>query len=111
MIAETNVLTRQTYAKQKNPSVLITRYHVGVVILMVMVLLSGFGLVYMRDWGRQLFIQLESLQHQRDALYVEWGQLLLEQSTWATQARVQTIAVHELNMDYPQAKDIVMVKE
>lgn len=76
--------------------------------LMVAVLLSAFAVVYVKDLNRRLFLQYQDLQAQHNKLYVEWGKLLLEQSTWAAQQRVEYIAQTRLNMVIP--KKIIMIK-
>jgi cell division protein FtsL len=46
----------------------------------------------------------------RDDLDIEWGQLQLEQSTWATHGRVERLAHDELHMVIPQASDLRIVQ-
>ena len=46
----------------------------------------------------------------RDDLDIEWGQLQLEQSTWATHGRVERVARDELRMIIPQATDLRIVQ-
>ncbi|GAB4223704.1 MAG: hypothetical protein Tsb005_19480 [Gammaproteobacteria bacterium] len=75
----------------------------GLLLLIGMVLISAFLVVYVKDLDRRLFSQVQTEQQVRNKLQVEWGQLLLEQSTLATQARVQTIARDQLNMHSPDA--------
>ena len=53
---------------------------------------------------------LQALENQRNELQVEWGQLLLEQSSLVSQGRIEDIAVAELGMEIPAMKDIVVVK-
>ena len=47
--------------------------------------LSALALIYTKHESRKLFVELEALTHQRDQLNIEWGQLQIEQSTWASQ--------------------------
>ena len=79
-------------------------------LVVLLCLFSAIGVVYVRDSNRRMFTQLQLLQKNRDKLYVEWGQLLLEESTWATQARVQRIAMRKLNMQVPPPASIIMVR-
>lgn len=51
--------------------------------------------------ARKLFIALEQEQERAKALEVEWGQLRLEQSTWAMHGRVERIAAGRLQMRNP----------
>ena len=72
---------------------------------------SALGVIYVQDMNRMLYSQLQTLENTRDNLSVEWGQLLLEESTWATQARVAQIASQNLGMSIPEQNSIVMVKD
>ena len=77
--------------------------------LAVAVLVSAVALVEMQHRHRVLFIELQSLERDRDELDVEWGRLQLEQSTWATHERVQTLAREKLGLRVPPVEEIVLV--
>ena len=79
-------------------------------ILLVFLVLSAFSVIYIKDLNRRLFINYQTLQTTHDKLYEDWGKLLLEQSTWSTQARVQKIAAHRLSMNLPTAKEVVVLR-
>ena len=55
-----------------------------VVVFAVVCVMSAIALIYTKHESRKLFVELEALTHQRDELNIEWGQLQIEQSTWAT---------------------------
>ncbi len=82
-----------------------------VFVLTVAIMISSLSIVYVQAQNRLLFSQLSHLQKVRDNLHVEWWQLLLEQSTWSTQARVQQIAEQALNMTLPEQKNIIIVQQ
>jgi cell division protein FtsL len=82
---------------------------IGIILLTIAVLASALTVVYVKDLDRQLFSQLQTLQQTRESLHTEWGQLLLEQNTWAAPARVQSIAEQQLGMVMPTTKDVVLV--
>lgn len=82
---------------------------VNLVLLMVL-LMSAFTLIYIKDLNRRLFIQHQTLQATHDKLYEDWGSLLLEQSTWSRQARVQKIAEQRLEMSLPAANRVFVLK-
>ncbi len=87
-----------------------TRMRQGLVALLaVAVLASALGAVYTKHRSRQLFVGLEALKAERDDLNIEWGQLMLEQATWATPTRVELIARQRLEMTVPPADTIVIV--
>lgn len=53
--------------------------------------------------------QLEGLRRESADLQVQWGQFLLEQSTWASYSRVQSEAEQVLHMQVPAADKIIFV--
>lgn len=83
----------------------------GLSFLVSAIFVSALGDVYVQAMDRVYYGNLQQLQKARDDLSMQWGQLLLEQSTWSTQARVQGIAESRLNMLMPDQRTIVMVKE
>ena len=84
------------------------RFAIGVLWLAVLV--SALGVVYGKQQARNRFNDLQTLTTQRDDLDIEWGQLQLEQSTWATHGRVERIAHDELGMVNPQATEVRIVQ-
>jgi cell division protein FtsL len=82
---------------------------IGVPLLWLAVLGSAAGAVYCEHRARQLFIQLEGLNAQRDTLQIEWGQLQLEQSAWSSHAFVERVAGTRLHMATPPPQDIKVV--
>jgi cell division protein FtsL len=83
----------------------------GVVVLglWVAVLLSAAGAVLRVHRARELFVQLERLNRQRDNLEIEWGQLQLEQSAWSTHAFVERVASTRLRMTSPPPAEIELI--
>ena len=55
-------------------------------------------------------MQLEKLNRERDRLEIEWGQLQLEQSTWAAHARIEKVARERLHMKPPVAGQVLAVE-
>lgn len=82
-------------------------------ILVVMALLlaagSALGVVYSSYEARRLIAQHQQLLNDKNAMQVEWGQLLLEQSTWGSYNRVEQLAGTKLKMRVPSPNEIVMV--
>ncbi len=79
------------------------------VFMLVLVLISALGVVYVKHQSRKLFVELQALQQDRDELNIEWGKLLLELSTLATPTRVERIARDELGMKPPSPEKIIIV--
>jgi cell division protein FtsL len=59
--------------------------------------------------ARKLYVELQKEQEIARKLDVEWGQLQLEQSTWAMHARIEKIASGQLMMRVPPASRIQIV--
>ena len=78
-------------------------------LLWLAVLASAAGAIYCEHRARQLFIELEALNGQRDNLQIEWGQLQLEQSAWSSHAFVERVASARLHMATPPPQDIRVV--
>lgn len=68
------------------------------------------AMVYTIHESRKLFVELERLTHERDDLNIEWGQLQIEQSTWATHARIERVATDELALVRPTATEIYVIE-
>jgi cell division protein FtsL len=86
------------------------RTRVLIAVLWVAVLASALGVVYGKQEARNRFNELQKLTTQRDDLDIEWGQLQLEQSTWATHGRVEQVAHDDLGMVTPQTSDLRIVQ-
>jgi len=72
--------------------------------------LSAMALVYTKHESRRLFVELESLTDERDRLNIEWGQLQIEQSTWATHARIEKVATDDLSLVRPDSSEIFVIE-
>jgi len=71
---------------------------------------SAAGVVYSKHRARDLFVELEGLNTERDRLEMEWGQLQLEQSAWSTHAFVERVANARLKMSIPAPASVQIVK-
>ena len=78
-------------------------------LLGVSILATALSVVWVKHESRKLFATLQRLERMRDDLDVEWGQLQLEQSTWATDGRIESLVRKQLQMDLPRADEIVVV--
>lgn len=79
-------------------------------VLGVVLFASAVATVYVQHHRRMQFVELRKLERERDRLQVEWGQLKLEQSTWATHERIERLALEKLDLHTPPAADVVLVK-
>ena len=80
------------------------------VLLVAAVVGSAVAAADARHQARQRFIELQALNRARDELNIEWRQLQIERSTWATHARVEQLAREKLDMDVPSPADVEIVK-
>jgi cell division protein FtsL len=70
---------------------------------------SATGVIFSTHKSRHLLNDLHGLENQRNALQVEWGQLLLEQSSLVSQGRIENLAIAELGMKIPAVENVVVV--
>ncbi|ACT48913.1 cell division protein FtsL [Methylotenera mobilis] len=78
-------------------------------ILFFALIFSSLGLVDAQHQARKLYIELEHLNQTEKQYNQEYGQLQLEQSTWAMHSRIEQIATQQLQMQVPDAKRIQVV--
>jgi len=79
-------------------------------LLTLLVILSALSVVFVKHENRKYFVEFQGLQKQRDAMNIEWGQLQLEQSTWATHSRIEGLARKRLGMENVPQDKVMIVK-
>ena len=109
MNAAARALSQNSLATIDGQAWTLSTQTLGLVLLLIAVLASALSVVYVKTLQRDLYSELQAKQQVRDSLHTEWGQLLLEQNTWAAPVRVQALAQQQLAMVVPTSKDIVMV--
>ncbi len=77
--------------------------------LTAIIFVSSVSVIYTKHISRKIFSELNELQASRDKMNVEWGQLQLEQSTWATHGRIERIARKTIGMSVPDYQDIIFI--
>ena len=70
-------------------------------VLLAMLIVCALALVTAQHQSRKLYVELQKEQELAKQLDVEFGQLQLEQRTWAMHARIEKIASRELRMRVP----------
>ena len=80
------------------------------VTLLIVTLASAIGVVWTRHESRALFVNLTTLQNQRDDLNIEYGKLELEQATYAEPRRIDDEARQKLGMVDPRPQDIRLLR-
>ena len=78
-------------------------------LLLALLIACGVSLVTSRHQARKLFVELERARADARNFEIEYGQLQLEQSTWAMPARVEKIARTSLGMELPNAARVEIV--
>jgi cell division protein FtsL len=71
--------------------------------------LCALMLVTSQHKARKLFMELQRQQEIAKHFEVEYGQLQLEQSTWAMHSRVEKVAANNLQMRVPPATRVHLV--
>ena len=70
-------------------------------VLALVLLVCALAVIQAQHRARTYFVELERLKKEARALEEQWGQLQLEQSTWANPARVGTLARTQLGLVAP----------
>jgi len=78
-------------------------------ILFFALMFSALGLVNSQHKARNLYIELEQSNKSAKQIEQEYGQLQLEQSTWAMHSRIEQIATEKMQMQVPDAKRVQVV--
>ena len=86
------------------------RIDIPLLLLLLAVLASAVATIYAKHTGRTEFASLQKLERSRDHLNEDWGRLLLEQSTWASPARVEQQAKQRLRMVVPTPEMTVVIE-
>lgn len=79
--------------------------------LAVAVVVSGVLVVEAKHESRRLFVELQGLEREQDRLQIDWGRLQIEQSTWATHPRIESLAREQLALDVPGESEVKVVTE
>lgn len=78
-------------------------------VLGLVLVLCALGVVTSQHKARKLYVELQQIQAETKRLDEEWGQLQLEQSTWAMHSRIEKIATGYLQMQVPEGARIRIV--
>jgi cell division protein FtsL len=80
-------------------------------LVLIAMMVSAVAVVWTRHQSRVPFVQFTQLQGQRDELNIEYGQLELEQATWAEPRRIDDEARTKLGMFMPRPQDVQLVRQ
>ena len=77
--------------------------------LLVLAVVCALSVVTSQHKARRLFQALESEQERADQLDIEFDQLQIELSTWATSPRIEKIAREKIKMRTPEPAKVIVV--
>jgi len=80
------------------------------VLLLAFAIACALAVITSQHRARRVFSELEGAQAAAQKLNEEWTQLQLEQSTWATNKRVESLASRKLGMRQPDASSTVVIQ-
>lgn len=69
---------------------------------------SALGVVHTTHTTRLMLNTMQQLVQEQNDLQVEWGQLLLEESSLVAQGQVEEIAISQLGMEVPAMDKVVV---
>lgn len=78
------------------------------VSLLVVLLVSAHLLVQITHQARSQQVRLQTLEGERDALQVEWGRLLLEESVLVTPVRLEQLGSERFKLQLPESSDLTI---
>ena len=78
-------------------------------LLVGILVVCALGVVTSQHHARKRYAELQQAQEFAKQMHTEYGQLQLEQSTWAMHARIEKIATERLHMRAPEPSQIQMV--
>lgn len=84
--------------------------HLAMLLAALLVFGSALGVIWSKHRARSLFVELQTLTGERDRINIEWGQLKLEQSAWATHGRVEKMARADLKLVVPKPEEVRLVQ-
>jgi cell division protein FtsL len=83
----------------------------AVLLLAAGVTASGVWVTAAKHRARQLFVELEELNREQDRLQIDWSNLQIEQSTFATHPRIEALARERLHLTTPGDEQLVVVRD
>lgn len=78
-------------------------------VLLLILVLCALGVVKSTHMARKLYHELEKEQRLSRQLDVEYGQLMLEQSTWGAHALIEKTAAARLKMLTPDQRQVHVI--
>ena len=100
----------QAYTSSNRATRLLGWRQLLVVVLTGLVLASALAVITSAHLTRVQYARLQQLESEKDKLQTEWGQLLLEESTWSAPSRIERLASERLDMRVPELDEIRVIR-
>ncbi|MDE0841140.1 MAG: cell division protein FtsL [Porticoccaceae bacterium] len=84
---------------------------IQVAVLWLVVVASAVSVAFVSHLCRQQYAQLAAAERLGNQLKANYGRFILEQSTWGSLPRVESIASDNLDMQRPVASDMWIVDQ
>ncbi len=84
------------------------RYWITFFVLLASLTATALAVVFSTYTTRHLLNGLQQVVQEQNRLQVEWGQLLLEQSSLVAQGQIEEIAISRLGMEVPAMDKVVV---
>lgn len=81
-----------------------------VALLVTLVLATALAVISSAHLTRVQYARLQQLERDKAQLQTEWGQLLLEESTWSAPSRIERLAVERLDMSVPELGEVKVIR-
>ncbi|SFH67550.1 cell division protein FtsL [Modicisalibacter xianhensis] len=81
-----------------------------ILLLVGLVMASALAVITSAHMTRVQYARLQQLERHKDKLQTEWGQLLLEESTWSAPSRIERLASERLDMHVPELSEIKVIR-
>ncbi len=81
-----------------------------ITLLMLLVMASAVGVIYLKHRQVQLYVTLQGLTNQYEKALEEQGRLRLEEAAWGNLARIEDRARSDLKMHYPEKTERLVVR-
>jgi cell division protein FtsL len=102
------VLARASQWLESQQAQVKQRHWIVFFVLLAGITATSLGVVFTTYTTRHLLNGLQQVVQEQNQLQVEWGQLLLEQSSLVAQGQVEEIAISQLGMEVPSMEKVVV---
>ncbi|HEV2613363.1 MAG TPA: cell division protein FtsL [Gammaproteobacteria bacterium] len=90
-------------------AIALSRQAMTTFLLVFAIVISALSVITLSDSNRKMVGELSSLQHDRNLIQTEYGQLLLEKNTWVAPSRVERAAKQDDGLVFPNAQKVVII--